>query len=78
MALNVKNPAAEQAVRELMAVTGEGQAQAIERAARERLDRLRQAERSPLVEALLASIQSAYHDTPLTTDWLYDEAGVPR
>jgi antitoxin VapB len=41
MALNLKNPEAEQLIRELSELTGEGKTEAVKNAVRERLQRLR-------------------------------------
>lgn len=80
MSLNVKNSAAEDAVRQLIAATGESQARAIEVAARERLERLRASGSSPARKALITSIQQRVRSSgaALSTDQLYDEQGLPR
>lgn len=78
MSINIKNARAEQAVRELIAVTGESQAVAVEVAARERLARLRRADRRGRIKADVAELQRRTAGAPLGTDDLYDEAGLPR
>lgn len=50
MALSIKNPEAERLVRELVALTGEGATEAITKAVRERLERVRRNEASSLAE----------------------------
>ena len=84
MGLNIKNPSAEQAIRDLAAETGESLTTAIERAARERLARIRQQQGLGLADRLLAigrdcatrlkkPFRSADHG-----EILYDERGLPR
>jgi antitoxin VapB len=50
MALSIKNPEADRLVRELVARTGEGTTEAIIKAVRERLERMRRTEPSSLAE----------------------------
>ncbi len=61
-----------------MALTGEGQAVAIERAARERAERVRAQQDSAIVDDLLTVIRRDFADVELTTDGLYDDDGLPR
>lgn len=75
--VNVKNAAAEMAVRELMALTGEGQAEAIERAAGERIRRIRRAQDDSELERLLGRLVQDFGAADLSTDELYDDRGLP-
>ncbi len=84
MPLNIKDPATENSVRELAAVTGESVTAAIRRAAEERLQRVR-ANRS--VRSLAAEILEIGRrcaslpdlDTRTADEILgYDEHGLPR
>jgi hypothetical protein len=78
VSINIKNSAAEAALRELIALTGESQGEAVEVAARERIARLRAADREQLVRADIMVLQGLARDSPLNTDDLYDAAGLPR
>jgi antitoxin VapB len=91
MGLNIKKASTEAAIRELAAETGETLTDAIERAARERLHRLRQEKRGETVESFLAAIRPlqeavarerrAKGDTRSAQelmDELYDEHGLPK
>lgn len=78
MSINIKNTAAEAALRELIALTGESQGEAVEVAARERIARLRAADREHLVRADIMVLQDLARDEPLSTDGLYDGVGLPR
>lgn len=78
MSINIKNPAAEEALRALIAVTGESQAAAVEIAARERLARLRRDDRRERILRDVADLQRLTAGTPLQPDDLYDDAGLPR
>ena len=90
MGLNIKSPSAEQAIRDLAAETGESLTDAVERAARERLERIK-AGRPRTVEELLRRLQPledsiaaerrANNDTRTSKelqDELYDEYGLPK
>lgn len=60
MALNIKSPEAEQAVRRLVELTGESITEAVTRAAEERVQRLeaeRQADRAARNERILALVR---------------------
>jgi hypothetical protein len=58
MALNIKRESAERAIRELAAETGESLTQAVERAAREKLERLKeQKRRGQTVEDFINAIR---------------------
>jgi antitoxin VapB len=91
MGLNIKSPSAEQAIRDLAAETGESLTDAVERAARERLARIRAQDKPTTVEEFLAAIRpiqqaiaaerAARGDTRTSRelmDELYDEFGLPK
>lgn len=92
MGLNIKSATAEQAIRDLAAETGESLTEAVERAALERLRRIRQSTRpAQTVEEFLAAIRPlqdavaaerrARSDTRTAQelmDELYDEHGLPK
>ncbi len=84
MALNIRNPEAERLAEELARVAGETKTEAVTRALRDRLARLRRERaRRPLVDEL---DQIARHCAalpvrdPRTADEIlgYDERGMPR
>lgn len=77
VSINIKNTSAEAALRELIAMTGETQAEAVEVAARERIARLRRRQSAELVRADVAALQQLAAGQPLSTDELYDDAGLP-
>lgn len=80
MALNIKNPQAEDEVAKLAALTGESKAEAVLVAARERRERLMRAEFARIadLERRLARIQERWRETSgLAVDDLYDESGLP-
>ena len=91
MGLNIKNPTAEKAIRDLAAATGESLTEAVEKAAIERLARVKPAIKPaetaeeflaairPLQEAIAAE-RRARGDTRTMQemmDELYDENGLP-
>lgn len=92
MGLNIKSASAEQAIRALAAKTGETLTEAIERAARERLERIEKtAQPKQTVEEFLAAIrpiQDAFAQARKASgdmrtsremiDELYDEHGLPK
>ncbi len=79
MAVTIKNPVAEQLIRELAALTGETQTEALTRAARERLDRLHRDERRDRVARAAQRFREAVAEgEPLSTVALYDQSGLPR
>lgn len=84
MPLNIKNPPAEQAVRELAAWTGESVTTAVWRAAEERLSRLRRTRGDGSLAAELVAIGRRCAALPdldgRTPDEIlgYDEHGLPR
>lgn len=59
MAVTIKNAVAEQLIRELAALTGETQTEALTRAARERLDRLHRDDRRGRVTRAAQRFQEA-------------------
>lgn len=80
MSINIKNPAAEKALRQLVGITGETQADAVRIAAEERLQRLQRTQRLDSAWATVHDIQVLVTETggPLSTAALYDEHGLPR
>ncbi|MGH3434655.1 MAG: type II toxin-antitoxin system VapB family antitoxin [Thermocrispum sp.] len=84
MAFNIKNEETHAAVKELAALTGESQAEAVAEAVRERLVRVRQRSQPDRVERILAiadDMASRWTEPWKSTphgDLLYDETGLPR
>jgi antitoxin VapB len=82
VALNIKTEEAHRLAHELAAVTGESLTAAVTQALRERLDRVRDAERGDLAERLLAIGRDCAAHMPGPRidhgDLLYDERGLPR
>ena len=84
MPLNIKNAPAEQAVRDLAALTGETVTVAVQRAAEERLNRLRRSRGGGSLAAELLAIGRRCAalpdlDTRTPDDIIgYDEHGVPQ
>ena len=90
MGLNIKSSEAEAVVRELAAATGEGLTEAVQKAAEERLARVKQSRRSKTAKSLLerlrplqeiiAAERRAKGDVRTAQelmDALYDEHGLP-
>lgn len=78
MAVTIKNAVAEQLIRELAALTGETQTEALTRAARERLDRLHRDDRRDRVARAAQRFREAVAASePLSSDPLYDDSGLP-
>ncbi|HEY5236989.1 MAG TPA: type II toxin-antitoxin system VapB family antitoxin [Rhizomicrobium sp.] len=90
MGLNIKNAEAEEAIRELAELTGEGLTEAMANAAREKIARLKTEKKPQTVEELLEAIRPlqemiaaeriAKGDTRTAQellDELYDEHGLP-
>lgn len=84
MSLNIKHKEAHKLASQLSKLTGENMTQAVTRAIRERLDRVRNQRGSPLADRLTAigkdcathlkePFRSADHG-----ELLYDEKGLPR
>jgi antitoxin VapB len=84
MSLNIKNEKTHRRVRELARLTGESMTDAVDKAVRERLERVRAPEKGGLAERLLkigrecaANMKEPY----LSIDhgeMLYDEKGLPK
>lgn len=84
MALNIKNDETHDLVRELSGLTGESQTEAVTRAVRERLSRVR-GERSPRLSDRMLAIGAdcaAHLREPYRSadhgDLLYGDDGLPR
>jgi hypothetical protein len=79
VSINIKNSAAEEALRRLTALTGETQAAAVERSAIERIERLEREARRERIRRDVAELQRLVAESggQLTTDDLYDHAGLP-
>ncbi len=81
MALNIKDPAVHEAVKEIARITGESQAQAVAAAVN---DRLRRLQADDLAERLLVIGREAASRMSQETmlidhgELLYDELGLPR
>ncbi len=83
MALNIRNPEAEELASDLAALTGETKTEAVVKALRQRLELVRsQRRKSGLTERLdeiakhCASLPVLDHRSP--EEMLYDEQGLPR
>jgi antitoxin VapB len=81
-ALNIKNAEAYKLADEIARRTGENKTQAVTKALRERLDRIRRPEKGGLAERLLAIGRdcAAHLEEPLKSmdidEFLYDEKGL--
>lgn len=84
MALNIKNPETHKLAEELARRTGENLTQAVTTAVRERLQRVRQAQRGSRIQRLqeIADDMAARFKEPFKSidhgDLLYDEKGLPK
>jgi antitoxin VapB len=83
MALNIKDPEADQLARRLATLTGESITVAVKTAVRERIEREERERGKASVEELMAiakRIASAPDRDPRTADEIlgYDERGLPR
>lgn len=79
MALNIKNPATEAAVKELALITGESQTEAVLIAVLERAERLRSDDRHEQIRRRLRRAQEIYKGSGISLDEdLYDYRGLPR
>jgi hypothetical protein len=76
--INIKNPTTQTLIRELAERTGETQVEAVELAARERLERIGRVDRQGGVAGLVLSIQRGARNVYLDTSALYDDNGLPR
>ena len=84
MVLNIKNQDTRRLVKELASLTGESMTEAVAKAVRERLDRVRRQSGAGLAERLLqigkgcaVRLQEPYR-TIDHGDLLYDDKGLPR
>jgi antitoxin VapB len=84
MSLNIKNKQAHKLASQLAKLTGENMTEAVTKAVRERLDRVRGEHGSGLAERLLrigkdcaAHLKEPYRSAP-HGDLLYDDKGLPR
>ena len=90
MGLNIKSPKAEEAIRKLAAATGEGLTEAIQKAAEERLARIKEgrrrgkakslSERLRPLQEMVAAERKKKRDKRTAKelmDELYDEHGLP-
>ncbi|HEY1615467.1 MAG TPA: type II toxin-antitoxin system VapB family antitoxin [Rhizomicrobium sp.] len=91
MGLNIKNSDAEAAIRELAAATGEGLTEAVEKAVKERLARLKRQAQPETPEDLLLRLQplqravatgrrkrNEVQTSRQLLDALYDRHGLPK
>ena len=84
MSLNIKNEQTHRLAQKLAQLTGESMTEAVDKAVRERLDRLRDAEKVGLAERLLkigrecAPLWTEPYRSADHGDLLYDEKGLPR
>jgi hypothetical protein len=77
MSIDINNAEDEAALRELVLLTGETQAQAVETAVRERINRLRAHNRADLIWSDVKALQEMITGEPLNTDDLYEVSGLP-
>lgn len=84
MSLNIKNEKTHRLARELARLTGESMTAAVDKAVRERLQRLRNTKNDGLAERLLkigrecaAHLKEPYRSID-HGDLLYDEKGLPK
>ncbi|MFT6237997.1 MAG: antitoxin VapB [Akkermansiaceae bacterium] len=82
MALSIRDQETDSLARELAGMTGESITEAIGKALKERLARLRRdcefAKRKAQVDSLAARMRANMVDHVLSDDDLYDESGLPR
>jgi antitoxin VapB len=84
LSLNIKNEKTHRLARELARLTGESMTAAVDKAVRERLERVRGAEKDGLVERLLKigrECAPLWKEPYLSIDHgelLYDERGLPK
>ena len=84
MSLNIKNEKTHRLVRELARATGESMTAAVDKAVRERLERVRRNKKGSLVERLLQIGKecAAHMKEPYLSidhgEMLYDEKGLPK
>ncbi len=84
MSLNVKKKETHQLARQLAKITNESMTEAVTKAIRERLDRVRGIRKSDFADRLVligkdcaAHLREPFRSTP-HGDLLYDEKGLPR
>jgi antitoxin VapB len=84
MSLNIKNEKTHRLVRELARATGESMTAAVDKAVRERLERVRRNKKGSLAERLLQIGRecAAHMKEPYLSidhgEMLYDEKGLPK
>jgi antitoxin VapB len=84
MSLNIKNEKTHRLVRELAETTGESMTAAVDKAVRERLERVRRDKKGDLAERLLqigrecAPLWKEPYKSMDHGDLLYDEKGLPK
>jgi antitoxin VapB len=84
MSLNIKNEETHRLVRQLAKVTGESMTAAVDKAVRERLERVRHDKKGGLAERLLkigrecAPLWKEPYKSMDHGDLLYDEKGLPK
>lgn len=84
MSLNIKNEETHELVRQLARVTGESMTAAVDRAVRERLERVRRNKKGDLAKRLLQIGKecAAHMKEPYLSidhgEMLYDEKGLPK
>jgi len=84
MSLNIKNEKTHRLVRELARATGESMTAAVDKAVKERLERVRRDKKGSLAERLLQIGRecAAHMKEPYLSidhgDLLYDEKGLPK
>jgi antitoxin VapB len=84
MSLNIKNEETHRLVRQLAKVTGESMTAAVDKAVRERLERVRGKKKGSLAERLLqigrecAPLWKEPYKSMDHSDLLYDEKGLPK
>jgi antitoxin VapB len=84
MSLNIKNEETHRLVRQLAKVTGESMTAAVDKAVRERLERVRRDKKGNLAERLLqigrecAPLWKEPYKSMDHGDLLYDEKGLPK
>jgi len=84
MSLNIKNEQTHRLAQKLAQLTGESMTEAVDKAVRERLTRVREAEKGGLAERLLkigrecaAHLKEPYRSVD-HGEMLYDEKGLPK
>lgn len=76
MSIVLTRRSTKQKIRELTRLTGESQADAVDKAVRERLDRIRDANQNSM--DLLIELQAQAARATTNMDDMYDEDGLPR